>query len=761
MQHRDRKPAGFAELPCMQETADLIFHVEPPLAPGLLPTGPLVLQGWVFGKPGRHIVDLRARYLGQLYPAVFGIPRADLAVHFKHHRPQLMAGFDLGLVLTPGHNLIELEALDLSGVWLPLGTHTVKTPPNHAQGAAPAGAVHPYDFSRALRLLLRRASQGGDLARLATTLAGELPVPHITRFPNLPFRGHLHHPALVTFNCFGRLMVEGWLFHETQPIRRVLASYDLLAWQTMEYGTDMPYVAAQFPQFPQARTSRIYGQVDVPAQLPSPLSLRIYAELADGSWELCQLQRSHFYDAEQVKIPFAPRSSLTFWRAWRALQAACRQRGYTVDTDKLLRSELLNSWREYRARAPRYRSSPPHRTAEAPTLAPSAQLPHRVTLITHNLNHEGAPLFLLEYARHLAAAGTQLTVISGAEGPLRADYEKLSATIQLVGIQPLLRATSARVLRHTIAALSAQVHLHTADLVVANTVSAFWGVHLAALARRPSLLYIHESATPDSFYYGHLAPGALRVVEETFTLATHVSFLTETTRHYYRPLLNRANHSINPGWIDLAGIDRFRAAHPRETLRAALELAPQTKLVINLGTVCERKGQHIFIRAVEQLWREEPVLAAQCHFLMVGGNCTPFDAAMADLLQNIGRPNLQIVPNSPTPYDYYGTADLFVCSSYEESFPRVVLEAMAFSLPILATCVHGIPEMARAGQEAELIPPGDTQALSRALARLLQNPENTRQLATQARHRVTEKFDSAHLLPHHATLAGMVAATGI
>jgi glycosyltransferase involved in cell wall biosynthesis len=746
----------------MQETADLIFHVEPPLAPGLLPTGPLVLQGWVYGKPGRHIVDLRARYLGRLYPAVFGIPRADLAVHFKHHRPQLMAGFDLGLSLTAGNNLVELEALDLGGDWLPLGSHAVNFPSNQSQPAAPAGAVHPYDFSHALRLLLRRASTGDDLTGLAQSLADELPVPHSTRFPNLPFRGHLHHPALVTFNYFGRLMVEGWLFHETQPIRRVLASYDLLAWQTMDYGGEMPYVAAQFPQFANARACAIHGQVDVPAQLPSPLSLRIYAELGDGTWELCQLQRSHFYDAEQVKLPFAPCSNLTFWRAWRALQSACRQRGFRVDPDRLFRSELLNSWREYRARAPHRLQLPVSvPTAPAPAAALSPPPPRRVTLITHNLNHEGAPLFLLEYARHLAAAGTQLAVISAAEGPLRADYERLSATVQLVDVQPLLLATDARGLRRAIAALARQVDLHAADLVVANTVSAFWGVHLAAHAGRRSLLYIHESTTPDSFYYGHLAPKALRIVEETFALASHVSFLTDATRHYYRPLLTRPNHSINPGWIDLAGIDRFRSAHPRAELRAALGLSPTTQLVVNVGTVCERKGQHIFIRAIEQLWREQPALAAQGRFLMIGGNRTGFDEAMDDLIRNIARPNLQVMPSSPTPYDYYGAADLFVCSSYEESFPRVVLEAMAFSLPILATQVHGIPEMARAGQEAELVAPGDTCALARSLTRLLQNPPDGRRFAQQARRRVAEHYDSAALLPRHAALASAVAAENL
>jgi len=741
----------------MQETADLIFDLNPPATPGLVPTGPLVLQGWVVGKSGRHVVDLRARYQGKFYPTIFGIPRADLAVYFKHHRPQLMAGFDLGLVLVPGSSVVELEALDLSGEWLPLGSHPVAPPVNAHQGVAPAGAVHPYDFSRALRLLLRRASGGGDIVSLAATLADELPVPHVVRFPNLPFRGHLHHPALVAFDCFGRLMVEGWLFHETQSIRRVFASYDLLAWQTLNYGSEMPYVAAQFPEFASSSACRIYGQVDVPAQLPSPLNLRTYAEMADGTWELCHLQRSHFYDAEQVKIPFALRRNLTFWRAWRSLLAAGRQRGFIVETDKLFRTELLNSWREYRARAPRHRLAVAAQAGDSPTLPPTApQLDHAV-LVTHNLNHEGAPLFLLEYARHLAATGTKLTIISAAEGPLRSDYEALSATIQLVDARPLLRATSAAALRGAIAALSTQVDLGTANLVVANTVSAFWGVHLAAQAGKRSLLYIHESTPPDCFYYGHLASAALPVIEETFSLATHVSFLTDATRHYYRPLLTRPNHSINPGWIDLSGIDRFRAGHSREKLRSVLGLDPATKLVVNIGTVCERKGQHIFIRAIEQLWREQPALAAQCQFLVVGGNHTLFDAAVDDLVRNIARPNIRILPNSPTPYDFYGAADLFVCSSYEESFPRVVLEAMAFELPILATSVHGIPEMTRAGQEAELVAPGNTAALARALARLLENPAHARQLAIHARQRVTANYDSALLLPQHALLAAATA----
>ena len=738
----------------MQETADVIFHLEPPAAPGFLPTGPLVLQGWVHGKPGRHIVDLRARYGGRIFPAVFGLPRTDLARYFNHHRPQLMAGFDLGLVLPPGGTPVELEALDLGGTWLSLGTHPVAAAKDPGPGAAPAGMMRPYDFSQALRLLLRQAGPGADLPALAAALAAELPVPPVTRFPHQPFHGHLHHPALVMLNRFGRLTVEGWLFHETQPIKRVLGSFDLLGWQTIAHGAEMDHVAARYPQFATALASGVNGHVDAPAQLPSPLSLRIYAELADGTWSLCHLQRTRPYDGEQDKVPFAPCNLRSFWGATRALQAAVRQRGFILNSGGPLRAELWKLAREYWARAPRPRAADAAGPENTPPAAPP---PARVTLVTHNLNREGAPLFLLEFAGQLAAGGTQLTVISAADGPLRVDFERLPAKVQIVDVQPLLAAPSAGALRRALAELARAVDLRDADLVVANTLSAFWGVHLARRAGRPSLFYIHESTTPDSFYHGHLAPGALPVVEETFAQATMVSFLTDATRRYYQRVLTRSNHGLNPGWIDLARLDRFRAEHPRTALRARLGLDPATRLVINVGTVCERKGQHIFLRAVEQLWREQPALAAACRFLVVGARHTSFDAAVEDLRQNLGRPNIEIIPETGEPGEYFGAADLFVCSSYEESFPRVVLEAMAFAGPILATAVHGVPEMVRPGEEAELVPPGDSHALARGLARLLQDPAHAARLAAQARARVALLYDSSRLLPHHAALAAAVA----
>ena len=738
----------------MQETAHAFFVLDDYASGASLPAAPVLLKGWAAAKPGYFITDLRVRLGDRIYPAFYGAPRPDLAQFFKAREPWLLAGFEVTLEIVNGENRLEFEACEVAGKWEPLATVVFTGTPCHIVAQAPTGTIGAHVFTRALRLVLQQAATG-PIGPAADAVAALLPLPHVTRWPALPFHGHLHHPPMLQRAEFGRVIVEGWIFHETAQIRRVAATVDLQAWQVLEHGGDLPYAAALFPQFPNAAACRIHGSIDVPAQLPRPLSVRVYAELADGSWHLCHVERSHLYGDEQHKALYVRYSVITFARCVRALRSACLQRNLAVPLDKWFYRGLREVWAEYRARAPRHALGAPLAPAAPP---PPGKLPGSVVLITHNLNFEGAPLFLLEYAAHLAGQGVKLSVVTAGEGPLRQNFEALGARVDLVDTSPLLRAAEGRTLRAALRTLAAQVNLTGADLVVANTLSTYWGVHLARLAGKHSLLYIHESTTPDSFYFGYMAPATLPVVKEAFVFAAQVSFLTEATRRYYLPLLSRANHSINPGWIDLARVDRFRAENTRQQLRSRINLASGKLLVVNIGSVCNRKGQHIFARAVDLLWRRTPELAARGEFLMVGGRTTAYDEAIVNLLGYLDRANLRVIPETPEPYVYYGAADLFVCSSYEESFPRVVLEAMAFALPIVSTDVHGIPEMSRPGLEALLVAPGDSSALADAMARVLADPMLAQALATQGRARVTENFTSAQLLPRHAALAGAVAA---
>jgi len=71
----------------------------------------------------------------------------------------------------------------------------------------------------------------------------------------------------------------------------------------------------------------------------------------------------------------------------------------------------------------------------------------------------------------------------------------------------------------------------------------------------------------------------------------------------------------------------------------------------------------------------------------------------------------------------YSNSDIYVIPSYHEGFPRTIWEAMANSLPVIATEVGGIPEMLTNDENAILIKPRSVQAIVNAIDRMIKNSE--------------------------------------
>jgi len=78
--------------------------------------------------------------------------------------------------------------------------------------------------------------------------------------------------------------------------------------------------------------------------------------------------------------------------------------------------------------------------------------------------------------------------------------------------------------------------------------------------------------------------------------------------------------------------------------------------------------------------------------------------------------------------------------SYNESFPRVTLEAMAFGRPIVAFDAWGVREQLQDSLHALLVPPGDRERLTEALRRLLTQPYEAAEMAARARERLASEF---------------------
>lgn len=85
---------------------------------------------------------------------------------------------------------------------------------------------------------------------------------------------------------------------------------------------------------------------------------------------------------------------------------------------------------------------------------------------------------------------------------------------------------------------------------------------------------------------------------------------------------------------------------------------------------------------------------------------------------------------------FYHALDLFVQSSDYEGTPNVVLEAMAYEVPVVATHVGGTAELVRDGVDALLVRPGSPNLLAAAISKAAEDPSATASRVVAARSRV-------------------------
>jgi glycosyltransferase involved in cell wall biosynthesis len=83
---------------------------------------------------------------------------------------------------------------------------------------------------------------------------------------------------------------------------------------------------------------------------------------------------------------------------------------------------------------------------------------------------------------------------------------------------------------------------------------------------------------------------------------------------------------------------------------------------------------------------------------------------------------------------------ILVLPSYQETAPMVIMEAMAASLPVVATNVGGIPYQVKNGETGFLVAPGDVDALSDRLVQLLANQSLRESFSAAAHHMASEDY---------------------
>ena len=100
----------------------------------------------------------------------------------------------------------------------------------------------------------------------------------------------------------------------------------------------------------------------------------------------------------------------------------------------------------------------------------------------------------------------------------------------------------------------------------------------------------------------------------------------------------------------------------------------------------------------------------------------------------------------PEPWPYYEQAKCFVLTSSYKSFGNVIVEALAYGLPVISTNCSGPQEILDNGQFGTLVPVGDVNAIAAALENALENPGDPRprqeRAARFAAHEIAEQYEA-------------------
>jgi glycosyltransferase involved in cell wall biosynthesis len=197
--------------------------------------------------------------------------------------------------------------------------------------------------------------------------------------------------------------------------------------------------------------------------------------------------------------------------------------------------------------------------------------------------------------------------------------------------------------------------------------------------------------------------------------------------------LPRARIELIPNGIQL---ERFRARDGNPELRARLGIPSGAFVAGWVGHLRPEKNPARFLEAC----RADP----RVHALVLG------EGAERAKLEELARGaelagRVHLVGHQSDPAPWYRAMDLFVISSDTEQMPVALLEAMASSLPVVATDVGDIARMLPPAQ-APHISPLEARALTQRISLLADRPDERAPLGSANRARVEQRYTFATML---------------
>ena len=291
-----------------------------------------------------------------------------------------------------------------------------------------------------------------------------------------------------------------------------------------------------------------------------------------------------------------------------------------------------------------------------------------------------------------------------------------------------------------------------ASIAGLETVEVAGNVVTAALALRGcDLVHVHEGRATQAAYLNRVIRGTPYLITRRVQKGPRH---TRANRRMYRhaaalvPVSRAIGASLNAlgGDLEWTVVPDSTSALSTEPSRAAeLRAGFGGDFVIgHVGALDDsHKGQLQIIDVARRVEASDPGL----RFVLVGSGC---DEAMLKQAA-AGLDSVCFAGQVDDVGNYLAAFDAFIYPSRHEGLGSILLDAMEFGLPVVATAVGGIPEVIEDGANGMLCAPGDADALTAAVLRLYREPELRERIGAVNQNKASQ-FSPAHMASRYAEI---------
>src|SRR5215211_621078 len=171
-------------------------------------------------------------------------------------------------------------------------------------------------------------------------------------------------------------------------------------------------------------------------------------------------------------------------------------------------------------------------------------------------------------------------------------------------------------------------------------------------------------------------------------------------------------------------------------LKQSLKLPAQSQIIITVAVLREPKGIQYMLKAMANILDQVP----NAHYLIVGDGA--YGPPLRALVTELAIQKYVTFAGHRTDIPaLLSISDVFVLPTLGDALPTVLIEALAAEIPIIASNVGGVPEIIENEVNGLLVPPADSDALTRACLKLIQNHELTARIIQAGNSVVQERFN--------------------